>query len=65
MLDRTIILYADDFDCDVWKEYCDVVGVSYSASSITIKFDHNDVKTNEDCDDENDFEDEDEDEEEE
>lgn len=44
MLDRTIILYADDFDHDVWEEYCDVVGVSHNASSITIKFNHRDVE---------------------
>lgn len=60
MLDRTIILYADDFDCDVWKDYCDIVGVSHHVSSITIKFDHSDVEVGEEC-----GEEEDEDEEEE
>ena len=44
MVDRTIILYADDFDHDVWEEYCDVVGVSHYASSISIKFNHEDVE---------------------
>lgn len=52
MLDRTIILYADEFDHDVWEEYCDIVGVSHYASSITIKFNHKDVEVDEEKDEE-------------
>ena len=62
-----IILYADDFNYDVWKEYCEICGVHPSAISITIIFDDNDVKAyydEEDYDDEDEEEDEDEDEEE-
>lgn len=33
-----IILYADEFNSDVWEEYCDVCDVPHSATEITIKF---------------------------
>ena len=39
-----IVLYADDYDCDVWQEYCDVCGVSCDATYIKIKFNYNDVE---------------------
>lgn len=38
-----IILYAGDFDQDVWKEYCDIADVPYEAQSITINFDRDEV----------------------
>ena len=43
-----IILYADEFDCDVWEQYCDICGVSYDSSYIKIKFNNNDVETDAD-----------------
>ena len=39
-----IVLYADDYNCDVWKNYCDVCGVGYNAICIKIKFDLKDVE---------------------
>ena len=33
-----IVLYADDFDYDVWKEYCDICGVGYDATYIRFNF---------------------------
>lgn len=44
---RYIILYADDFDCDVWEEYCDVCGVSYNSTYIKIKFNTANIETDE------------------
>ena len=40
-----IVLYADDYDFDVWEEYCNICGVGCSATYIKIKFDHNDVES--------------------
>lgn len=40
---RHIYLYAEDFDCDVWEEYCDICGVPYSATEIKIVFNEDDV----------------------
>lgn len=40
-----IILYADDYDCDVWEKYCDVCNVPHNATSIKIKFNLNDVES--------------------
>lgn len=34
-----IILYADEHDRDVWKDYCSACGAPLSATSITIYFD--------------------------
>lgn len=39
-----IILYADDYDHDVWQEYCDVCGVGYNATYIKIKFNYKNVE---------------------
>lgn len=39
-----IILYADDYDWDVWEEYCAICGVSEDASCIRIQFDKNNVE---------------------
>ena len=36
---RHIILYADDFNCDVWTEYCEICGEDADACSLTISFD--------------------------
>lgn len=33
-----IVLYADEHDTDVWKSYCDVCNVPYSATEIKIYF---------------------------
>lgn len=41
-----IVLYADNFDWDVWKEYCDICDVGYSATYIDIKFNPCDVESN-------------------
>lgn len=41
-----IVLYADDYDYDVWVEYCDICHVPHSATSIEIKFNLNDVECN-------------------
>ncbi len=41
---KYIILYADDYDCDVWEEYCDACNVSHYATYIKIKFNANDVE---------------------
>ncbi len=43
-----IILYAEDFDQDVWKQYCNIADVPYEAQSMTIKFDRNDVDYDDD-----------------
>ena len=42
-----IVLYADDYDCDVWEEYCDVCGVGYDSAYIKIKFDYRNVESGE------------------
>lgn len=39
-----IILYADEFPVDVWKDYCRICGVDSSASAIKIKFKGSDVE---------------------
>lgn len=39
-----IVLYADEFDWDVWEQYCDICGVDYHATCITIKFNREDVE---------------------
>ena len=40
-----IVLYADEFDYDVWQQYCDICGVSYNATYIEIKFNHGNVNS--------------------
>lgn len=40
-----IFLYADEFKTSVWKEYCDICGVSCRSILIRIIFDENDVET--------------------
>ena len=52
-----IALYAEDFDWDVWQEYCDICGAGYDATCIRIKFDLDDVEY--DCDDDDEEDDED------
>lgn len=44
---RHIYLYAEDFDCDVWQEYCNVCGVPDSATEIKIVFHEDDVSYDE------------------
>jgi hypothetical protein len=40
-----IVLYADDYDYDVWEEYCTACGVSYNATYIKVKFNINNVES--------------------
>lgn len=40
---RHIYLYAEDFDRDVWSEYCDVCGAPDDATEIKIVFNEDDV----------------------
>lgn len=49
-----IVLYPDDYDYDVWENYCDICGVGYDATCIKIKFNPDDVEyeTDDDCDNE-------------
>ena len=55
-----IVLYADEFPIDVWKDYCDICKEEHNATSLTIKFDpYKDVEAeyddkDDDCDDEDD-----------
>lgn len=49
---RHIVLYAEDYDYDVWQEYCDICGVDCYATSIKIKFNSEDVYAYSDEDDE-------------
>lgn len=42
---KHIILYADEFDSDVWEDYCKICGVSRNSRSITIIFNEENVKT--------------------
>ena len=60
-----IILYAEDYNWDVWETYCDICGVSYDATCIKIKFDPNDVEYETDYDSDDDCDDDDEDDDEE
>ncbi len=39
-----IVIYADEYDTDVWEGYCCAAGVPLSATSITIKFNESDVE---------------------
>ena len=39
-----IVLYADDYNYDVWEEYCDICGADYDATYIRIKFKSEDVE---------------------
>ena len=51
-----IVIYAEDFDRDVWEDYCLATNVPTSAISITIYFNDKDVEyidEEEDEDDEN------------
>ena len=34
-----IVLYSDEFDNDVWEEYCSICKVSPTATSLKIIFD--------------------------
>jgi hypothetical protein len=40
-----IILYADDYDYDVWEQYCDICGVSRKSTYIKIKFNDENVQS--------------------
>ena len=44
LCDRHITLYAEDFDRDVWAEYCEAAGVPLSAIEFTICFNSDDVE---------------------
>lgn len=39
-----ISIYAEDFDTDIWEEYCRIAGVPESAIKIKIRFDDKDVE---------------------
>lgn len=39
-----IVLYADDYNYDVWEEYCDICDVPYYATYIKINFKSKDVE---------------------
>jgi len=39
-----ITIYADEQNWDAWKDYCSACGVPRDATSITIKFKHEDVE---------------------
>lgn len=41
---RHIIIYAEDYDYDVWKEYCDICDADYDATYIKIAFNDEDVE---------------------
>lgn len=41
--ERYIVLYADDYDCDVWEKYCDALCVEHDAIVIRVNFDKSDV----------------------
>lgn len=41
-----IILYGDEFEYDVWKQYCNACGAEPSAESIVIRFDMEDATYN-------------------
>lgn len=45
MSDTRIVLYADDFDEDVWEQYCEICDVPYNTiSEITIYFNKEEVE---------------------
>lgn len=39
-----IVLYADEFDEDIWEQYCEICDVPSDSSEITIYFDTKDVE---------------------
>lgn len=41
-----ITIYSEDYDNDIWKEYCDICNVPYDATEITIKFNDKDLSYN-------------------
>ena len=43
-MERFIILYREDYDCDIWEQYCEICGVSTYVNSLSIKFNTKDVK---------------------
>lgn len=43
MKENYIVIYADDFDTDIWKDYCVACNVPRSATSIKITFDDDNV----------------------
>jgi len=53
-----IILYADEFVYSIWEEYCEICGVSPSASQIKIVFNTDDVTATYDDDDEDEYDEE-------
>lgn len=40
-----IVLYADEYNNDVWEQYCDICGVSCYSTYIKIKFNREDVES--------------------
>lgn len=43
--ERFIMLYADEFDVDVWEDYCEALGVSSNETEIRINCDYRDIVT--------------------
>lgn len=41
--ERYIMMYADEYDYDVWEEYCKIFKVSPEEYCIRINFDYSDV----------------------
>ena len=39
-----IVLYSDDYDYDVWREYCDICNVPHDVTWIRIEFNLNNVE---------------------
>ena len=33
---KYIVLYADEFDYDTWKSYCEAIGIGVGAEEVTI-----------------------------
>ena len=63
-MENYIVLYAEDFNSDIWEEYCEICGESPSAISLRIPFNPQKVEAEYEEYDESDGEYEEEDEEE-
>ena len=43
-----IVLYADEYEYDVWEQYCNICKVSCDSTYIKIKFNDKDVEAGND-----------------
>ena len=41
--ERYIVLYADDYDYDIWEDYCHSLGISVTETEVRVNCNYSDI----------------------